>query len=166
VKALLERALPGLREASIERDRLVSQLARRAGQTLGDQPPPALLDEIAATLEAASVSESAGRGLLEARLSKPLHCPTGFGDVLGLRVVEEAAAEEGSSSTGRARSTAVLNREIQAAERRAQTAKGRVTRLREELSSFRVRVSEREQQLKAAEAEARGAAASLKRLRR
>jgi hypothetical protein len=166
VKALTRKGAPGLREASIERDRLVSQLARRAGKTLGDQPPAALLDEIAATLESASVNESAARDLLEARLSKPLPRPTGFGDVLGLRVVEEATAEDRSSSTGMHRSAAVRNREIRAAERRAQTAKSRVTRLREELSSLRVRVSEREQQLKAAEAEARGAAAALKRLRR
>ena len=166
MKALTRKGAPGLREASIERDRLVSQLVRRAGKTLGDHPPPALLEEIAATLEAASVNESAARGLLEARLSKPLPRPAGFGDVLGLSVVEDAAAEEGSSSTGRDRSPAVLNREIRAAERRAQTAKGRVTRLREELSSLRARVSEREQLLKAAEAEARGAAAALKRLRR
>jgi hypothetical protein len=164
VKALTRKGAPGLREASVERDRLVSQLARRAGQTLGDQPPPALLDEIAATLEAASVNASAARALLEARLSKPLPRPTGFGDVLGLRVVEDAATEERSSSTARGRSAAVLNREIRAAERRAHTAKGRVTRLREELSSLKVRVSEREQQLKAAEAEARGATAALKRL--
>jgi hypothetical protein len=166
VKALTRKGAPGLREASIERDRLVNQLARRAGQTLGDQPPAALLDEIAATLEAASVDASAARELLEARLSKPLPRPTGFGDVLGLRVVEEAGVEGGSSSTRKSPSAAVMNREIREAERRAHTAEGRVTRLREELSSLRVRVSEREQQLKAAEAEARGATAALKRLQR
>jgi len=163
MKALSQKGAPGLREASSERDALVQRLTREAARVLGE-PNTALADEIAATLEAASVDESAAGMLLEARLSKPLPRPTGFGDVVGLKIVEDAG--EGAPSTrGRGR-RGPSDREIQAAERRVSATRERAQRLRDEIASLKERVEEREEHLRAAEAEARGAAAALKRLQR
>src|SRR5262249_42200993 len=98
---------------------------------------------------------------LEARLSKPLPRPTGFGDVVGLKIVEDAGGE-GTSTRGRP----PKDREIQAAERRVATTRERVQRLPDELAALEQRVEERGERRRAARAEARGAATALKRLQR
>src|SRR4029453_14283449 len=86
------RALSGgdaeeLRRRAEERRKLVTELTRRAARDLGKDPTPAVVAEVAATLEAASADEDAARQLLEGRLSKPFARPAGFGDVAGLPVV-------------------------------------------------------------------------------
>ena len=122
-----------------------------------------MIEEIAATLEAASADEEAARTVLEARLSKPLPRPAGFGEILGLKVVPGTGSEEPprDGATRAARKQA-----LRGAERRERQARDRVERLKAEVAHLKKRVGEREDQLRAAQAEARGATAELKRLRR
>jgi hypothetical protein len=165
------RALSGgdadqLRQRSEERRKLVTALTRRAARALGQDPTPALIEEIAATFESASAVEDAAREVLEGRLSKPSVRPAGFGDVVGLKVVpgrgpKESAgppADDGAERASR-------DREVRAAERRERQLRERVERLRAEVAGMEERLSERREKLRAAEAEARGAAVDLKRLR-
>lgn len=166
------RALSGgdadeLRRRSEERRKLVSEMTRRAARALGGDPAPALIEEIAATLEAASADEDAARQVLEGRLSKPFARPAGFGDVAGLKVVpgtggKEPAgplAEDGAERASR-------ERELRAAERRERQMRERAERMRAEVTAMEERLAERKEKLRAAEAEARGAAVELKRLGR
>jgi hypothetical protein len=166
------RALSGgdadqLRQRSEERRKLVTALTRRAARALGQDPTPALIEEIAATFESASADEDAARQVLEGRLSKPFARPAGFGDVAGLKVVpgtggKEPAgppAEDGAERASR-------EREVRAAERRERQLRERVERLRAEVAGMEERLAERREKLRAAEAEARGAAVDLKRLGR
>jgi hypothetical protein len=97
------RALSGggaeqLRELSEARRKLVSDLTKRAAGALGANPTPAIIEEIAATFEAASADEDAGQRVLEGHLSKPLARPAGFGDATGLSVVPAGVQEEGGGS--------------------------------------------------------------------
>ncbi|MGH2580886.1 MAG: hypothetical protein ACRDGP_08590, partial [Actinomycetota bacterium] len=93
------RALSGgdaeeLRRRAEERRKLVTELTRRAARDLGKDPTPAVIEEVAATLEAASADEDAAHQVLEGRLSKPFARPAGFGDVAGLQVVSGTGAEK------------------------------------------------------------------------
>jgi hypothetical protein len=165
------RALSGgdadeLRRRAEERRKLVTELTRRAARDLGKEPTPAVLEEVAATLEAASADEDAGRQVLEGRLSKPLARPAGFGDVAGLQVVSGTGgqAEAGPSDEDGAE-RASRERDIRAAERRERQMRERAERMRAEVAAMEERLAERKEKLGAAEAEARGAAVELKRLR-
>ena len=166
------RALSGgdadqLRQRSEERRKLVTALTRRAARALGQEPTPAAIEEIASTFEAASADEeAAARQVLEGRLSKPFPRPAGFGDVVGLKVVPGPGRQEppGPSADDRAE-RASREREVRAAERRERQARERVERLRAEVAGMEDRMAERREKLRAAEAEARGAAVDLKRLR-
>lgn len=165
------RALSGgdadeLRRRSEERRRLVTELTRRSARALGGDPAPAVIEEIAATLEAASADEDTARQVLEGRLSKPFARPAGFGDVAGLKVVPGTGgqeppgppAEDGAERASR-------EREVRAAERRERQMRERAERLRAEVAGMEERLAERRAKLAEAEAEARGAAVELKRLR-
>jgi hypothetical protein len=163
-RAMSTKGAEGLRQSSAERTRLVSELTRRAAGALGPEPPAAVTEEIAATLEAASTDDEAASLVLEARLSKPLPQPAGFGEILGLKVVPGSGAKEPPSNGGTTR--AARKPALRAAERREQQARDRVERLKAEVAHLKKRVGEREDQLRAAQAEARAATAELKRLRR
>jgi hypothetical protein len=165
------RALSGgdadeLRQRSEERRKLVTGLTRRAARALGEQPTPAMIEEIASTFEAASVDEDAARQVLEGRLSKPLARPAGFGDVVGLQVVPGGGPQEppGPPADDRAE-RASREREVRAAERRERQVRERAERLRAEVAGLEERLAERREKLRVAEAEARGAAVDLKRQR-
>ena len=165
------RALSGgdaeeLRRRAEERRKLVTELTRRAARDLGKDPTPAVVEEVAATLEAASADEDAARQVLEGRLSKPIARPAGFGDVGGLQVVSGTGGqvEAGPSAEGVAE-RASREREIRAAERRERQMRERAERMRTEIAAMEERLAERKEKLGAAEAEARGAAVELKRLR-
>jgi hypothetical protein len=165
------RALSGgdadqLRKQSEERRKLVTALTRRATRALGQDPTPAAIEEIASTLEAASADEEAARQVLEGRLSKPFGRPAGFGDVVGLKVVPGGGSEEppGPPAEDRAE-RASREREVRAAERRERQMRERAERMRAEVMAMEERLAERREKLRAAEAEARGAAVDLKRLR-
>ncbi|HYV02853.1 MAG TPA: hypothetical protein VEM93_11065 [Actinomycetota bacterium] len=166
------RALSGgdaekLRRRSEERRKLVTELTRRAARAIGRDPAPALIGEIAATLEAASADEDTARQMLAGRLSKPFARPAGFGDVAGLKVVpgtgvQEAPAPQADDGAERASH----EREIRTAERRERQTRERADRMRAEVMAMEERLAERKEKLREAEAEARGAAVDLKRLRR
>jgi hypothetical protein len=165
------RALSGgdaeeLRGRAEERRKLVTELTRRAARDLGKDPTQAVLEEVAATLEAASADEDAARQVLEGRLSKPIARPSGFGDVAGLQVVSGTGGQEqvGPSAESSAE-RASREREIRAAERRERQMRERAERMRAEVAAMEERLAERKEKLGAAEAEARGAAVELKRLR-
>ncbi len=165
------RALSGgdaeeLRRRAEDRRKLVTELTRRAARDLGKGPTPAVIEEVAATLEAASADEAAARLVLEGRLSKPIARPAGFGDVAGLQVVSGTGGEEqvGPSTEGGAE-RASREREIRAAERRERQMRERAERIRAEVAAMEERLAERKEKLGAAEAEARGAGVELKRLR-
>lgn len=162
------RALSGggadeLRERSEERRKLVTGLTRRAARALGEAPTAALIEEIADTFEAASADEDAARQVLEGRLSKPFARPAGFGDVVGLKVIEGPSTE---LESGPPAEEMAREREVRAAERRERDARERTERLRAEVAALEERLAERRVKLGAAEAEARGAAVELERLRR
>jgi len=165
------RALSGgdaeeLRRRAEERRKLVTELTRRAARDLGKDPTPAVLEEVTATLEAASADEDAGRQVLEGRLSKPLARPAGFGDVAGLQVVSGTGGQvEAGPSDESGAERASREREIRAAERRERQMRERAERMRAEVAAMEERLAERKEKLGAAEAEARGAAVELKRLR-
>lgn len=166
------RALSGggaeqLRELSEARRKLVSDLTKRAAAALGANPSQGIIEEIAATFEAATADEDAGHQVLEGHLSKPLARPAGFGDATGLSVVAAGVQEEGASSaTEHPAEPAVSMGEIRAAERRERRAREGVERLRAEVAALQERLAESKARLRAAEAEARGAAVQLKRLQR
>ena len=140
-RAMSTKGGEGLRERSVERARLVSELTRRAAEALGAEPPAAVIEEIASTLEAASADEEAARVVLEARLSKPLSRPAGFGEILGLKVVPDSGSKEPPRErTTRAADTPALR----GAERRERQARDRVERLKAEVAALKKRVDERE----------------------
>jgi hypothetical protein len=178
LRAAQRKALSGtgsaeLRERSDERRRLVAGLAERAAQLIGDdQPSAALVEDVSATLEAASADDDAARRVLAGRLEKPLPRPSGFGDVFGLTAVSggkptsEPAETERPSAAEERRREREREREVRAAETRERTAREHVERLKREIAELQERVSERKERLRAAEAEARGAAVEVRRLRR
>lgn len=174
LRAAQRRALSGggadeLRERSEERRKLVSTLTQRAARSLGEaDPPAAAVEDIAATLEAASIEEEAAAAVLEGRLTKPLPRPAGFGDVVGLKTIpggKQAEVPEPSAAEERAEQRR-HQRELKAAEDRERRGRERVDRLRAELERLQVNAAQKKEELRAAEAEARGAAVDLRRLRR
>jgi hypothetical protein len=155
-----------LRRRSEERRKLVTELTRRTVGALGRDPTPAVIDEVAATFEAASAGEDAARQVLEGRLSKPFARPAGFGDVAGLKVVPGTGGQDEPGRPAEdAAERASRAREIRAAERRERQMRERAERMRAEVMAMEERLAERREKLGGAEAEARGAAVELKRLR-
>jgi len=137
---------------------------------LGDgQAPASMVEDIAATLEAASIDEDAARQVLAGRLAKPLPRPSGFGDVTGLRPAPSSgtrdAAPERSPEADRAEERR-RTRELRAAEERERKARARVERLRAEVEDLQRRIGAKKDELRGAEADARGAAVEARRLRR
>lgn len=169
-----QRALSGagaeeLRDRSEERRRMVTALARRAAGLLGeDEPPAAALEDITATLEAATIDEGAARLVLAGRLAKPLPRPSGFGNVVGLRPVqgERSAASPGPSAAEERAEQRRHDRELKTAEERERKARERVERLRTEIDRLQRSISDTRDELRAAEADARGAGVEVRRLRR
>jgi hypothetical protein len=174
LRAAQQRALSGagadeLRDRSDERRRMVNALARRAADLLGEaEPPAAAVEDITATLEAASIDADAAELVLAGRLAKPLPRPAGFGDVVGLHPVQgKPSAREPSPSAADERAERRRHeRELRAAEDREKKTRDRVERLRAELDRLQTSLSETRDELRAAEADARGAALEVRRLRR
>lgn len=165
-RAMSTKGAEGLRDATKERDRLVNALTRRAVTLLGEQPSPAVVEEIAATLEAASADEATAAAVLQARLSKPFARPAGFGAVFGLQAVPEPQIGDSVARRDPRAEQASRQREIHSAGRRERQAQERMARLRSDLAALKERLVEREEQLRFAEVEARNASREVKRLRR
>jgi hypothetical protein len=166
--ALSGRGADELRTIGEERRTLVRSLTERAQELVGAQGSGSTssMDEVAATLEAASADEESARAVSSGRLQRPLPRPAGFGDLSGLTVVP-GGQEKG---TGRSRPEEHLERkqaerelrEAQEAERRA---RDRAERLRREVEDLEERITDRKERLRAAEAEVRGAAVRVRRAR-
>jgi hypothetical protein len=174
LRAAQRRALSGggadeLRERSEDRRKLVGALTQRAAKLLGDaDPPAAAVEDIGATLEAASIDEAAAAAVLEGRLTKPLPRPAGFGDVVGLKTIPggKQAETPGPSAAEERAEQRRHERELKTAEDREQRSRALVERLRAELERLQASTAKKKEELRAAEAEARGAAVDLRRLRR
>jgi hypothetical protein len=174
LRAAQQRALSGggadeLRERSEERRRLVNGLTERAARYLGEgEAPAAAVEDIAATLEAASIEQEAGAAVVEGRLVKPLPRPAGFGDVAGLKPIPggKSREEPRRTPTQERAERRRHERELRDAEERERTVRARVDELRAELERLGSRTAAAREELRAAEAEARGAAVEVRRLQR
>jgi hypothetical protein len=94
------RALSGLRggalrTAGAERRVAIERLLAEAADVLEEsgRSPEAHRDAIAATLQAASVDETAAAAVRAGTLDREVAAPSGFGEVAGLQLVQPAAAE-------------------------------------------------------------------------
>lgn len=162
-----ESALRGdagpLREATAERRRSVERLRKAAAALLeerGSPPSDASLDQVSATLEAATVDPEAARVVRAGRLSKELPAPSGFGglsldDALAASVDDDRSqrrrAEELAAAASAARQRAVEAR------RHADGAAEEVARLERELADARLGAEDAAVAADAAEAEAAAA---------
>jgi hypothetical protein len=139
-----------LREATALRRQVVGRLAAAAGQVLRDagRSPDAHLEEIRATLEAASVDADLGERLRGGTLERATQEAGGFGDVFGLQLVPEdveasAAAGRASRSKGPSKVEAgKLRRDAAAAERKARQTRERADRLADQVETSTARLEE------------------------
>ncbi len=167
-----------LREASAARRAAVASLVETAREILteaGRSPEPHI-DDITATLEAASVSDEVAALLRAGVLESPMRDAGGFGDLFGLRSVpdlgDEAAEETVDarparpsvrrSAPERARADLQadanrLRRDRAAAERVAQRARTTADRLAAEATAIRTRLDVVEAKARDAERAARTA---------
>jgi hypothetical protein len=140
-----------LREATAARRQVVGRLADAAARALRDagRSPDAHLEEIRATLEAASVDAELGERLREGTLERASREAGGFGDVFGLQLVpeeEEAAAGPGKGPRPKAATskaeTGRLRRDAAAAERKARQTRERADRLADQVQTSKARLEE------------------------
>jgi len=173
-----------LREATTARRAAVAALADLASRTLTDagRPPGPHLEDVVATLEAASVNDAAAALLRTGTFDRPMRDTVGFGDVFGLQAVpdlvpdndDEAEAptagpappatepEPPSAATRRDRAelqaeASRLRRDRQGAERRARKAREAADRLAAEAEAMRARLDVVESKRRDAERAARSA---------
>src|SRR6266542_6194002 len=104
------RALSGLRSGALrttnaERRVAIERLLAEAADVLEEsgRSPEAHRDAIAATLQAASVDETAAAAVRAGTLDREVAAPSGFGEVAGLQLVQPAAAEAEPETTEAAR---------------------------------------------------------------
>jgi hypothetical protein len=102
------RGADALREATATRRSIVTRLARTAADILreADRSPDTHRDEVAATLEAASVDETVGEQLRTGTLERTVSNAVGFGEVGGLHLVatlEQDEPPEQARARGRGR---------------------------------------------------------------
>lgn len=152
------------RDASDERRRLVSALTRsvarileRAGAGTASQE-----DDVAGTLEAATVDEEIAELLRGGRLTKPVRPPAEFAGG-ALRVVEGGRRKQPEFEPRPQADLPKLRRELSAAETRERRAAQAVDRERERLNELDRKRSDARERLRAAEAELRGASMERKR---
>jgi hypothetical protein len=166
--ALSGRSGDELRDAGEERRGLVRDLAERANRLLEARGSgsPSSMDEVAATLEAASSDEESARAVLAGRLQRFLPRPAGFGDLAGLTLVPgraEKAAPRSRAQEQLERKQA--ERELREAEEAERRARERADRLRREIDDLEGRIADRKERLRSAESEVRGAAVRVRRAR-
>jgi hypothetical protein len=163
VRAAQQAALsPGgnaerLRAATTARRQAVTRLAREASDALREsgRAPDAHADDLAATLEAASVDEEVGERLRLGTLDAAIREPAGFGDLAGLRVIPGEGAPARNEETSQAAAESKrLRRDAENAARVARKARMTADRMAAELDAMRARVEELASRHSAAEAEA------------
>ena len=143
----------------------MSALTRDAAAILGRAGggSSAQADDVAGTLEAATVDEEIGELLRSGRLTKPVRPPAEFAGG-ALRVVEGGRKAKRESEPAPKADLAKLRRELSAAEARERRAAQQVERERERVDELDRKRSEARERLRAAEAELRGASLERKRL--
>ncbi len=153
------------REASDERRRIVSSLTRSAGKILerAGAGSGSQADDVAGTLEAATVDEETAELLRSGRLTKPVRPPADFAGG-ALRVVEGGRKTKREPEPASKPDASKLRRELSAAETRERRASQAVDRERARLDELDRKRSEARERLRAAEAELRGASLQRKRL--
>jgi hypothetical protein len=153
------------REASDERRKVVSSLTRDATAILGRAGggSSSQSDDVAGTLEAATVDEEIAELLLSGRLTKPVRPPAEFAGG-ALRVVPGGRTTRREPEPAPKADTAKLRRELSAAETRERRAEQAVERERDRLAEIDRKRSDVRERLRAAEAEHRGASLERKRL--
>ncbi len=157
-----QRALSGkggadLREAGERRRSALREIVQAAEGAMeeADRASAPHVDAIRTTFEAASLDLEAARKVREGRLVKELDAPAGFGDVMGLTLVEGTkgkdakAADKGAAQEARRRAKerreaaeakariAELRREAERAEREAAKAEREADRARAEAIRLR-----------------------------
>ena len=175
------RGADALREATAARRSIVTRLARTAADILreADRSPDTHRDEVAATLEAASVDETVGEQLRTGTLERTVSNAVGFGEVGGLHLVATLEREEPPSrparvdDAGRREELARLQQEAATADRAAAKAEATTERLRTRVAKAEQQLTAERDALREAEAaahgatlEARRAAAALERAER
>jgi hypothetical protein len=176
------RGADALRDSTAARRSIVARLAKEAAEALreADRSPDAHREDIASTLEAASVDASVAEQLRTGTLERTVSGAVGFGEIGGLHLVETSEDEKEEPSrpartdeAARREELAGLKKEAAAAERAAHTAeaaterlKARVAKAEAQLSSERDALREAEAAAHGATLEARRAAAALERAER
>jgi hypothetical protein len=149
-----------LREATTARRAAIARLLGTASDVLRDtdHSPEPHLEDIASSLEAASVNDEAAALLRSGTFERPTRDPGGFGDVFGLHAVldldPEPSAEEPPTRRAPTRRAATprpvhaslqaeanrLHRDRQAAERTARKTRETADRLAAEAGAMRARL--------------------------
>jgi hypothetical protein len=153
------------RDASDERRKVVSALTRDAAAILGRAGggSSSQADDVAGTLEAATVDEEIAELLLSGRLTKPVRPPAEFAGG-ALRVVPGGRTTRQRPEPAPKVNMAKLRRELSAAETRERRAGQAVERERDRLDEIDRKRSDLRERLRAAEAELRGASLERKRI--
>src|SRR6266540_322075 len=146
------RALSGLRggalrTAGAERRVAIERLLAEAADVLEEsgRSPEAHRDAIAATLQAASVDETAAAAVRAGTLDREVAAPSGFGEVAGLQLVQPAAAEPEAPerparpARRRVKLDPARRRELEAARRAAEEARRVADEAREAADTARTR---------------------------
>jgi hypothetical protein len=165
------RGADALRDATAARRSIVTRLTRTAADILreADRSPDAHRDEIASTLEAASVDESVAEQLRTGTFERTVSNAVGFGEVGGLHLVATLEQDEPPSrptradEAGRREELAGLKKEAAATERAAHTAEADLERLRARVAKAEAQLTTERDALREAEAAARGATLEARR---
>jgi hypothetical protein len=154
------------RDASDERRKVISALTKDASAILGRAGggSSSQSDDVAGTLEAATVDDEIAELLRSGRLTKPVRPPAEFaGSALRIVPGGRSTRREPESAPTKVE-TAKLRRELAAAETRQGRAERAVERERGRLAEIDRKRSDVRERLRAAEAELRGASLERKRL--
>jgi hypothetical protein len=166
-----------LREATTARRTAIARLVAAAAAILTDagRSPDPHLEDVAASLESASVNDDAATLLRSGTFERPMRDPGGFGDVFGLQAVPDLepeptapskdAASRAATSPAPAKSQRAeldaevnrLRRDRQAAERTARKTRETADRLAAEAEAMRARLEIVEAKGRDAERAARAA---------
>ncbi len=165
------RGADALREATATRRSIVTRLARTAADILrdADRSPDTHRDEVAATLEAASVDETVGEQLRTGTLERTVSNAVGFGEVGGLHLVATLEQDEAPSrparvdEAGRHEELARLKKDAAAADRAAAKAESATERVRDRVAKAERQLAAERDALREAEAAARGATLEARR---
>lgn len=170
-RALSGRSAEGLREATEHRREIVSRLRDAAAKQLrsAGKEPSNVLDELAATFEAASVDDEAAELLRAGRLERTLTPPSGLGEATGLTVLQgggartKETAPEPKTDRVAERERARRAKELEKANERAKAATTKADALRREVEGMRRSLEEATRSLRRADAEVRDAAREVRR---